>query len=41
MRWPVGIAIGLTIVVVVNVLFARMAMQQPPEIVESYTAEQR
>lgn len=39
--WPVGLAAALLIVVVVNVVMAWYAVNNPPTIVESYETEAR
>jgi hypothetical protein len=40
-RWPWGIAIGLFLVVVINVVFAYLAIHGGDTVVGSYTAEPR
>ena len=40
-HWPWGIAIGLAIVVVINALFAVIAVRGADSVVPSYTAEAR
>lgn len=37
MRWPLGIALGLALVVMVDVVFIMLATQNAPEIELSYT----
>jgi len=39
--WPWAIAIGLALVVVVNVLFAYIAIEGADGVVDSYQTEQR
>lgn len=39
--WPWAIAIGLALVVVVNVLFAWVAIEGSDGVVDSYRTEQR
>ncbi|MEZ4237244.1 MAG: hypothetical protein R3F59_14050 [Myxococcota bacterium] len=42
LEWPLGIALGLLLVVLVNAGFAWMAVQHAPEVERSYTtAEHR
>jgi hypothetical protein len=40
-HWPWGIAIGLAIVVVINALFAFIAVRGADSVVPSYTTEAR
>ena len=40
-RWPRAIAIGLFLVVVVNVLFAYLAIYGADDVVSSYNTEAR
>jgi hypothetical protein len=40
-RWPWAIAIGLLIVIVVNVTFAYIAIHGADRVVSSYTTEPR
>lgn len=40
-RWPWGIAIGLFLVVVVNILFAYVAIHGHDPVVSSYNTEPR
>ena len=40
-RWPVGIAIGLLIVVLMNLAFIYIAVSGKDEIVPSYHTERR
>lgn len=40
-RWPWGIAIGLLVVIVVNVVFAYVAIRGGDQVVRSYTTEPR
>ena len=41
MRWPIGIAIGLILVVLVNLAFIYIAVSGKDEVVPSYHTEQR
>ncbi len=41
LRWPWGIAIGLALVVVVNVIFAWVAIRGADDVVSSYNTEAR
>lgn len=41
MRWPLGIAAGLLLVVAVNLAMAWYAVHNPPTIVPSYDTETR
>ena len=36
MRWPIGIALGLLLVVVVNAAMTWLALSSPPQIEPSY-----
>lgn len=38
MRWTLGIVLGLSTVVAVNMFFLYIALQNPDETVESYDA---
>jgi hypothetical protein len=40
-RWPWGIAIGLTLVVLVNLVFAYIAIHGADTVVRSYSTEPR
>lgn len=40
-RWPWGIVIGLAVVIVVNVVFAYVAIHGRDQVVSSYTTEPR
>lgn len=40
-RWPWAIAIGLAVVVVVNVVFAWVAIRGADDVVRSYNTEAR
>jgi hypothetical protein len=40
-RWPIGIAIGLILVVLVNLAFIYIAVSGKDEVVPSYHTEQR
>lgn len=40
-RWPWGIAIGLLVVIIVNVVFAYVAIHDGDPVVRSYTTEPR
>lgn len=40
-RWPWGIAIGLFIVILVNAVFAYVAIHGGDQVVSSYTTEPR
>jgi len=40
-RWPVGIAIGLLIVVLMNLAFIYIAVSGKDEVVPSYSIEHR
>jgi hypothetical protein len=35
-RWAVGIALGLTLVVLVNAVFIWIAFDNPPQVLSSY-----
>jgi len=41
LRWPIGIAIGLFLVVMVNLAFIYIAVSGKDEIVPSYHTERR
>ena len=41
MRWPIGIAVGLLVVIAVNFSVLYLALRHPIEIEPSYTAETR
>ena len=41
MRWKIGIAVGLLVVILVNVAFIVVAIQGADEVVPSYAAEAR
>lgn len=41
MRWPLGLAAGLAIVVLMNVVLVWLAVQHPPQIEPSYDEEAR
>jgi hypothetical protein len=41
MRWPIGIALGLVMVIAVNFSVLYLALHHPIEIEPSYTAETR
>ncbi len=41
MRWMVGLGLTLAVVVLINLGMLWLAVQNTPEIVESYVAEQR
>lgn len=40
-RWPVGIIIGLVIVVLVNLAFIFIAVSDADDVVSSYSTEER
>ena len=40
-RWPWGIAIGLFVVILVNAVFAYVAIHGGDQVVSSYTTEPR
>jgi len=40
-RWPIGIAIGLLLVVLVNLAFIYIAVSGKDEVVPSYSIEHR
>ncbi len=40
-RWPWGIAIGMLVVIVVNMVFAYIAIHGGDKVVSSYTTEPR
>jgi hypothetical protein len=40
-RWPVGIIIGLVIVVLVNLAFILIAVSDADDVVSSYSTEER
>jgi nitrogen fixation protein FixH len=40
-RWPIAIALGLALVIAVNILFAYIAVHGADDIVASYDAEPR
>ena len=41
LRWPLGIALGLLVVVLVNAAFAYVAITGADEVAPSYQTEQR
>jgi len=40
-RWPIAVAIGLAVVILVNLVFIYVAVSGRDEIVPSYTTERR
>ena len=40
-RWPMGIIIGLVIVVIVNLAFILIAVSDADDVVSSYSTEER
>jgi ABC-type spermidine/putrescine transport system permease subunit I len=41
LRWPIGIAIGLLLMVLVNMVFIYIAVSDADEVVPSYNTEER